>query len=556
MAASNDSQGLKIAVAVFVTLTVVLAVTTYFGYSSYDQAMAKLADAEKKSSDSQRTAAEAINQLTDMKKIAGFEKVEEWTAVKDAVKKDDEKTKARLAEGNGKIKALVEQYKAAGGTQQKVDELSQAADQIIAQIANEPNQSYQARQERMLELLDNIEQLSAYLALDNEELRKSLTSVNGVNAQQLQIAQEALAKAKQDLESEHKTGEDERMKLHAKVDALQTADASKAAELAKLKGQLEQSTTEYDKTLGDLRTALRAIREQTEKNENVMDRPDGRITFVDHTRNEVRTTLNTRVGARPQMVFSVFDRSSAGLPTDRPKATIELISVDDRGSIGKVVKQTRTHEPIRNNDFVYSPTFDAYNKHYALIGKIDVDRDGRDDREDLKRMITSAGGVIDYDLPPSNIGRETGKITPLTSWYVLDDRKPIRGENNRSGRDPAGQDAGFLKKYTAAVTLARSEGVRPISVERLLAMLNYEFGAPVMGRVEAVNREAVEDLTRPRVGTPSAPRPADAAEPGTEGEPSDAKPDEAKPDDSKPDSDAAAPEGDDAEMKDEGKPKR
>ena len=38
MAAANESQGLKIAVAVFVTLTVVLAVTTYFAYSSYDQA--------------------------------------------------------------------------------------------------------------------------------------------------------------------------------------------------------------------------------------------------------------------------------------------------------------------------------------------------------------------------------------------------------------------------------------------------------------------------------------------------------------------------------------
>jgi len=41
MAAANESQGLKIAVAVFVTLTVVLAVTTYFAYSSYDQALAQ-----------------------------------------------------------------------------------------------------------------------------------------------------------------------------------------------------------------------------------------------------------------------------------------------------------------------------------------------------------------------------------------------------------------------------------------------------------------------------------------------------------------------------------
>src|SRR6185437_11982258 len=46
MAAANESQGLKIAVAVFVTLTVILAVTTYFSYTSYSQAEAKLTASE------------------------------------------------------------------------------------------------------------------------------------------------------------------------------------------------------------------------------------------------------------------------------------------------------------------------------------------------------------------------------------------------------------------------------------------------------------------------------------------------------------------------------
>ena len=36
--AANESQGLKIAVAAFVSLTVILAVTCYFLYSNYDQA--------------------------------------------------------------------------------------------------------------------------------------------------------------------------------------------------------------------------------------------------------------------------------------------------------------------------------------------------------------------------------------------------------------------------------------------------------------------------------------------------------------------------------------
>ena len=43
MAAANESQGLKIAVAAFVTLTTVtLAVTSYFLYSAYSRSEAQL----------------------------------------------------------------------------------------------------------------------------------------------------------------------------------------------------------------------------------------------------------------------------------------------------------------------------------------------------------------------------------------------------------------------------------------------------------------------------------------------------------------------------------
>jgi hypothetical protein len=46
MAEANGSQGLKIALAVFITLTVILAVTSYFLYSNASVAQARL-DAER-----------------------------------------------------------------------------------------------------------------------------------------------------------------------------------------------------------------------------------------------------------------------------------------------------------------------------------------------------------------------------------------------------------------------------------------------------------------------------------------------------------------------------
>ncbi len=47
MAAANESQGLKIAVAAFIALTVILTVTSYFLYSAYSSADAKLTSANE-----------------------------------------------------------------------------------------------------------------------------------------------------------------------------------------------------------------------------------------------------------------------------------------------------------------------------------------------------------------------------------------------------------------------------------------------------------------------------------------------------------------------------
>ena len=107
------------------------------------------------------------------------------------------------------------------------------------------------------------------------------------------------------------------------------------------------------------------------------------------------------MGARPQMVMSIFDARSPGIPTEKPKGTIELTKVGDRFSIARIVKTMNPIDPIRTGDIVYSAAWSPNNPtRFALVGKIDVNRDGRDDREELKRMIQEAGGVVDFDLPP------------------------------------------------------------------------------------------------------------------------------------------------------------
>ena len=144
-----------------------------------------------------------------------------------------------------------------------------------------------------------------------------------------------------------------------------------------------------------------------DKNVNVLDKPDGYITFVDLDRREVQVNINRHQGARPQMKMTIFDADSPGIPTEKPKGNIELIQVGDQYSIGRIDRVNSTIDPIRVGDIVYSPAWSPEEPmRFALIGKIDVNRDGKDDRQDLKRMIEDAGGSSTTTcLPPRSAPR-------------------------------------------------------------------------------------------------------------------------------------------------------
>jgi hypothetical protein len=104
-------------------------------------------------------------------------------------------------------------------------------------------------------------------------------------------------------------------------------------------------------------------------------------------------------------------------------------------------------------------------QRFALIGPIDIDRDGRDDRGRLKWMIFRNGGTVDYDLPGN--GPAVGRIKPGTTWYVVDARLLLRW------RPSVPRDYQATGK---AIREARLAGIRPMPIERLLDRLGGKGG--------------------------------------------------------------------------------
>ena len=502
MAAANESQGLKIAVAAFVTLSVILAVTSYFLYSAYSRSEALLDSEKANVAKANKAANDAVTSFNDLRQRVGLRPDSEPDQAKTEVATFFKKNSDRVNALANATNAAIQKAQQAGAEGKDLEEARARVQTIVNSYQTEPeqNRTFISTMDRLTELLENVTLLSTEMTSNYHGLRKSLESTTSVAKGAIDIQAKAATDSKADLEAEHNKHESERQSLLTKVDQLQTDNDKKATQIANLETQNRQLKEEYDRKLDLSRSIIREQRDVLDKNENVLDKPDGYITFVDLDRREVQVNINRHQGARPQMKMTVFAANSPGIPTEKPKGNITLIQVGEQYSVGRIDRVSSTIDPIRLGDIVYSPAWSPEEPmRFALVGKIDVNRDGKDDRQDLKRMIEDAGGTVDYDLPPPETGlKEQGKITARISWYVVDERAPLRDAFlSRSDASVAAQSL-FDKRKGEAIKEARLEGIRPMPLSRLLAYLGYEMGTPVIGRAEAVNTPAMRRLVEPK----------------------------------------------------------
>jgi hypothetical protein len=245
-------------------------------------------------------------------------------------------------------------------------------------------------------------------------------------------------------------------------------NSQKNAEIAQISARVTQQEEYFTRQRESLTTIIREQRDLLERKigRKTFELADGSVTAVDDDGQEVVINVTRRQGARPRMKMAIFDGASPGVPNEKLKATIVLTQVGDQSATARVLKTNAALGPIRVGDIVFSPAWSPNAPaRFALVGPIDFNRDGKDDREELKRMIEEAGGLIEFDLPPPTVGKETGTLLPRIDWYVTD--YPTQP-----------QPEPFSRRMGTVIKEARHVGIRPLTIERLLAFLGYGMGEP------------------------------------------------------------------------------
>src|SRR5262249_10500677 len=159
MAAASESQGLKITVAAFITLSVILSVTSYFLYSAYSSADARAASANEEVNKVKKGQSDALNQYDEMRTKVGT-RATDFEPASEEIKGHLKKVDQRLNDLMNQVNAAVQKVEQAGAQGAELADTKNKIAQAIASYRNEPNKSYISTLDRLTESMENLSLLS------------------------------------------------------------------------------------------------------------------------------------------------------------------------------------------------------------------------------------------------------------------------------------------------------------------------------------------------------------------------------------------------------------
>lgn len=371
MAAIARPQGgggsIKVALIVFVVLTVLSLAGTIIILTQYS-------DMQAQETDARNQAAQASKNLqTTQRQLESFAQIATGKAVTDPV----EIQKAINDERNRIAADPV---------------LKLPADTALLTMLRTLHEQFVTQGEALKKTSDEAARLDAEL--------KKLTEETAAERKSYADKAADLEKRFQDLEQQsNKDRESWQQQVASLTQQLEKASEAAGAQLTAERQQLQSRTKERDEAqarVKELVATLASFRPQPDLT-SAMQIADGEVVRAVAGEDIVYITLGQRDGLKRGMTFAVYSRIG-GIPEDgQGKATIRVDEIFETTSECKVTSSA-PGQPIIEGDLVANPVYDKTRKlNFVVSGDFDLNFDGQiDDPGGVKvtKLITQAGGNV------------------------------------------------------------------------------------------------------------------------------------------------------------------
>ncbi|XZE21640.1 hypothetical protein SH449x_001544 [Pirellulaceae bacterium SH449] len=286
--------------------------------------------------------------------------------------------------------------------------------------------------------------------------------------------EEVTLKAQADLEG-YTDKITKQVKLYEELQAEKVAQQQKSdARLAELKQQKEAVERDRDAFKVSLANVNRKL---TEVREEGFERVQGEVRDVIDGNVWINKGFADRLTTG--VTFVVADADTNQVSNVKPKAKIEVVEIiSDHVARARIIED-RAYKPILRGDKIYSFFWQpGMITEYALVGKMDMNGDGRDDRQRLKSLIERNNAKVVFDLPDGEaMGRR--RLPDSVRFLVVGGDVTVRSGSDGEVADAASQQA--LRDRQQIETKAREMGIQIVPLSRLVAQMLAEESSRSLG---------------------------------------------------------------------------
>ncbi len=470
-AASNKPGAVHYALIVFVMMSVILGITTYMFHREYSDRAAKITELEGKASSQMAQIKKYDDDIQALKKQTG----NDFGTILDPADPNN----ATSVVGAAKI------------------DLSNFGKDL-------KETTYRQTLQKLREALDaastDVTSKVAAIAALQKDLNDQKNRLNA----QIDTHRKAQEKAEADLRNLVASRDEQLNNKQTEIDRHK-------ADINQLTGELAQEKEGNEKRVKKLQDDLAQLENRidilTDRN-NVLsgarfEQADGSIAAVNNTSRTVVIDLGEADQLKPRMTFSIYPRENRALgpELDELKSNVDQAYKDGKIGVGErddrkqvlnftgmkgKIEVTRIlgphsaeariieedlYRPMVGGDVIYTPTWSpGLIEKVSFIGAIDLDNDGKSDREQLHQFLAVSGVVIDSEVDDAG-NRSEGKLTIQTKFLVLGyipDRADIVGDNEKARVDKINGHLTDMRKE------ARANGVRIVKLNDFLAHIGFQ----------------------------------------------------------------------------------
>ena len=446
--AGSKPTAVHFSLVAFVMLSLILAIAFWMTLKEYQKAAANAKEAQDLASQKQTDFETAFDDIEALKRLLGYEGFEDVGAQGN---NENSVIVAARKDLNAYGREQVQPSPTAPTVRETVQSLRAALDNMAEQSKTyntgmqEAGSRALAEQTAMQNRLDQAQQSQEQ---SEQQLQKLVTD----QTEKIAEKDREIAKMRQDLASERVAKE-------------------------QLNDELDRTRRALNEDIALLEKANQFLRVQLNELENQsFDKPDGEIVRVDNITRRVWINLGKQDKLRQQVSFSVYTQNHRGVGrgSEDIKAKIEVTKITDGKLAECRIIQEDFDRPIQAGDPIYSPLFTpGATEYFSFVGILDLDEDGKSDRDILHDIIANAGAAVEVEVDDQgNRIPEGRKMTVKSKFLVIGD---IPDPSQLAGFDERQAEVQkIIDEHGALLKESLQQGIKVVTFRDFLNYIGYE----------------------------------------------------------------------------------